>query len=137
MYGRISKLWEPLAGKWTSRVIRLCWQFGLELWTVRNKLAHGNIGGVSTQERHQVRCLIEILYNELLHTLPQNVRILFARSRTEMLLLPYQSQLAWLGKMKFLCPIQYRELEVKLARMVRSPQEIEHQHTIRLEVNTL
>ena len=116
------------------RAIRLCWQFGLELWTVRNKLAHGNIGGVSNQESRRVRSLIEILYEELLPQLPQNVKILFARSRTEMILLLYQSQLAWFGKVKFLCPIQYRDIEIKLARMVRAPQEIEHQHTIRLEV---
>ena len=63
MYGRILKLWEPLAlteldkntpqgvGKWTSRAIRLCWKFELYLWMVQNQLAHGIIGGLSTQER--------------------------------------------------------------------------------------
>ena len=149
MYGRLSKKWEPLAqleteghtsqggGQWTGRAVRLCWQFGLDLWTVRNKLVHGNIGGVSNQEQHRVKYLIELLYEELLPQIPQNKKVMFARSRAEMLLIPYQSQLVWLGKMKFLWPIQYREIEAQLARMVRAPEEIENQHTIRLEVHEL
>ena len=149
MYGRLSNRWEPLANndqgvenstgtsKWTSRAIRSCWRFGLDQWTVRNQLVHGTDSGVSTQERLRARRMIEIIYQDLLPNLQRNERALFSRTRSEMLLIPYQSQLAWLGRVKFLCPLQYRDLEFKLLRMVWSSQKIDIQATAQLDTNII
>ena len=149
MYGRLSTRWEPLANsdqgvdnstgasQWTSRAVRSCWRFGLDQWTVRNQLVHGTDGGVSTRERLRARRLIEIIYQDLLPNMQRNERVLFSRTRSEMILMPYQSQLAWLGRVKFLCPLQYRDLEVKLLRMARSSQEIDILATAQVDTNII
>ena len=63
LYGRIAQQWDILAqympvqatdyraGAWTQRAIWLSWQFGLEVWTIRNQLTHGTGVGASTKER--------------------------------------------------------------------------------------
>ena len=57
--GRLYKKWDLLseynrvnAGEqlrtgWTGRAVRLCWEFGLELWTIRNGMIYGTGGNTS------------------------------------------------------------------------------------------
>ena len=77
MYRRIAQHWEKLAQynghqghpidsfRWTGKAIRLCWDFGLELWTYRNQLLYGNGGGPSKVDRERVTNLIQAIYQEL------------------------------------------------------------------------
>ena len=113
LYGRFAQQWDILAqympvrateyraGVWTQRAIRLSWQFGLEVWMIQNQLTHGTGVGASTKERQQVKQVIQWMCQELVPTLSQPARSLLDRPETELLLLPHQNHVAWLGQENF------------------------------------
>jgi len=127
MFGRIASCWdglaqygalpgrEPRVGVWVGKVIRLSWEYGLELWTVRNQLVHGSDTGVSLVEQARVGTLIKALYRELPFKVPQSKAILFSSSEDDMLTLAYNSQVAWLGHVKYIYPQQFKEIEAGTA----------------------
>ena len=108
LYGRLSVKWDSLATyqgrlgddqdqfRWTSKVIRLCWQFGLDLWAIRNQMVHGNKGGPSLTEQNRVMATIKVMYRDMKNRVTYKVEELFNKSETDMLHLPYASQVAWL-----------------------------------------
>ena len=51
------------------------------------------------------------MYQDLRSKVTYKAEELFNRSEEEMLHLPYTSQVAWLERVKFLYPIDYKELE--------------------------
>jgi len=123
LYGRIAQSWDALAqyksaegvqirkDVWTNRAITLSWRLGLELWSVRNQLVHGTIGNISSVERKRVNALIQAFLRDLVPYLDEQGKLLFQRPEDELLLLPYQNQVAWLGRLRFLYPIRYLEIE--------------------------
>ena len=76
-YGRLSSRWESIATSavsetipgnrfsWTSKLIRWCWGFGIDLWLARNTLVHASDGVVSLQEKHMIRAKISALYEHM------------------------------------------------------------------------
>ena len=75
-YGRFSKRWETVAQygsnkesqinfRWTSKVIGLCLDAGLELWAVRNQVVHGNNSGISEFESSRINSIVSAIYQEL------------------------------------------------------------------------
>ena len=76
-YGRLATQWEEQshfkgrltpnmeATPWTSQAIRRCWKFGLELWSARNQLVHGNQGGPSMRDQTRVEATIRVLFRDL------------------------------------------------------------------------
>ena len=148
LYGRISIAWElclrksgeegqTVDNRWTTKAIQRSWQFGLELWAVRNKLVHGSTGGVSQLELLRVTQLVQIMNRELVPRLDPNMRQVVLRPESDLLALSYPGQLAWLGKLKFLCPIWYRELEVQKLNIISSLQERDHQAMAQTNTNII
>ena len=76
-YGRLSSRWESIATSavsetipgnrfsWTSKLIRWCWGFGIDLWLARNTLVHASNGAVSLQEKHILWAKISALYEHM------------------------------------------------------------------------
>ena len=128
LYGRLAQEWDALAqyrgtrgidtvtGMWTRRAIKMSLKLGTELWTIRNQLVHGSTGEPSKLEKNRVHELIQLVRQELLPELDSNLQQIFFKPLEELLLLPHQSQLAWLGKVKFCSPRKYKELEKIVAR---------------------
>ena len=137
LYGRIGKQWDGLAqyyptahsvareGVWAQRAIKLNWQFGLDCWRVRNQLVHGTIDGVSTLERERVVEIIKLLFDKMMPVLPQRYSEYLNQTEEEVLRLPYQSQVAWIGQVQFLLPAQYKELLQKEQGSSRETTEID------------
>ena len=135
-FGRIARQWEQLAEynqvggagirqtQWTARAIRLSWQFGLELWMLRNQLVHGSTQGISRVEIDRVHTLIKGLYAELPVLVPPHSPVAFTSSETTLLQTGYHNQVAWLGHMKHLYPQEFKIIEKQVAsQMMTSTQE--------------
>ena len=115
-YGRLSKYWEQVAcyrawdqpengtTKWTGRAIRAGWSFGLDLWKFRNELAHGTTGGPSKLEQQTMQSRIRDLYTILRDTQGQSIRDGLLHDEQHTLSLPYDSQKAWMERVKYLFP---------------------------------
>ena len=85
LFGRIAHHWDKLAqyspgpaieprpGVWTTRAIRLVWQFGLEMWTICNQIVHGTMGGTSILEQERVSSLVSLIYRDLPSIISQRV----------------------------------------------------------------
>ena len=148
MFGRISKVWATIAitqdtsivyykRGWITKVIKCRWKFGLELWTVRNQLVDGKTGGISKLEWIRVQRLITVMHRDLLPQIDTSMRDIFQRSKKDLLVLPYNSQLAWLGKLKFLFPVWYRKIETTEAHTVMSHTKVEHMAMAQLGTNII
>ena len=137
MFGRLAIEWdglaqygtsigkEPRVGVWAGKAIRLCWEYGLELWTIRNQLVHGSDAEVSLMEQVRVSTLIKALYRELPFIVPQSKAILFSIPADEMLTMGYTSQVAWLGHAKYVYPQQFKEIESSPAGSYQSRTEVD------------
>ncbi len=122
LFGRFAQSWDGLAqyrmsagvevqsGVWTQRAVKLSWSFGLECWRLRNQVVHGSTGGVSELEKERVQELITRLYRRVIPELPQRHKELMTQSKEDVLGLPYHSQVAWLGHLKFLQPDKFLEV---------------------------
>ena len=97
-------------GIWTRKAVKLCWQFGLDCWRVRNQVVHGKTGGVSGLEKERVKEIIRIMYSQLLPEIPQRHQDILTQTEEEVTSLPYPSQVAWLGHLKFLSPDRFKEV---------------------------
>ncbi len=148
LFGRVSKLWDGggiIQGgngnisnrKWAPGAITRSWKFGLNLWTVRNHLVHGTTSGVSRIEQLRVRRLICVMQRELVPKTDPGMRESVQRPTTELLLLQYQCQLAWLGKLKFLFPVWYNTVVEQEGLMAETSQESEYKDMAHLDVNTI
>ena len=115
-YGRLSKQWEHVARyrewdqpekgitKWTGRAIRAGWGFGLDLWKFRNELAHGTTGGPSVMEQRTAQSRIKELYRILRDEQGLNLRATLLQDEKHTLLMPYDSQKAWIERVQYLFP---------------------------------
>ncbi len=72
-YGRIHRQWANVAEetdqinnqvqqRWTGRVIRHCWTFGLEMLKMRNDMLHGTEWQVSNLELERAKILIRNIF---------------------------------------------------------------------------
>ena len=91
--------------------------------------------GISRLERARVHRLITLMYRELLPQIDTNMRDVFQCPEKELMELSYHSQLAWLGKLKFLFPVWYRNIETTESRTVRVNSELEHMALAHLGTN--
>jgi len=138
-YGRISTLWEKLArssddassharsSPWTSKVIRWCWGFGIDLWHARNEIVHGTDGSISKYEKQRLRAKVSAMYRELRPQVRHRMTDIFSITEAEMLDQPVQNQVAWLERLKFLFHEQYVEIIKETEGNLRSDQETELQ----------
>ena len=104
---------------------------------VRNKLVHGTAGGVSQSELVKVQQLVRTMHRELVPRIDPKMRQTVQRSESDLLAMSYQSQMAWLGRLKFLCPIWYREVEVQELKLLSSRQEREYQAMAQTNTNII
>ena len=147
LLGRIARHWENItnyqqlrevtgnSSRWISRAIHLCWSFGLDLWQARNQLVHGTIGETSRVEHKRATELITYMYSEILPFIPQRDHSIFPRSKTDLLSLPHHSQLAWLGRVKFMYPDEYKQVEKQYASAIQTHEETTHRYMTQLETN--
>ena len=137
MFGRLATEWDVLAqygtcigkehrvGVWAGKAIRLCWEYGLELWTTRNQLVHGSDAEVSVMEKVRISALIKALYSELPIIVPQSKQILFSMPQDEILKLEYTGQVAWLGHAKYVYSQQFKDIESRTAGIYQSRIEVD------------
>ena len=122
LYGRISKQWEILANpateagqngnfQWTCKVVRLCWRFGLVLWKVRNDLVHGTDGSISQLEQQRLRSLIALIYQKQ-HVFGDSRKWTeFPSDETVVLKWSYDTQMAFVERLKYLYPDAMKQIE--------------------------
>ena len=122
LFGRIAQNWDSIAqyrpsggsevrpGVWTRRAVKLGWQFGLDCWKVRNKVVDGMTSGVSVLEKERVKDIIHKMYRQLLPEIPRRHQEILNQTEEEVTSLPYPSQVAWLGHLKFLHPDKFNEV---------------------------
>ena len=137
LYGRMAGQWEQMAEYngavvhgsdkfvWTGKVIRLSWDFGLDLWKIRNQMVHGNGTGPSLGEQNRVSAIITAMYRDLLPRVTYRTNEIFSKTEVEMQNLPYQSQVAWIERLKFLFPIDFMEIEQSSALDIRREIDLE------------
>ena len=94
-YGRIACQWEQLAHEdsapeevksrapWTCRAIRLCWDFGIQLWVLRNQLVHDTGAGISQVEMDRVERLTEAISAGMKHELTDLEKRALHHGRTD------------------------------------------------------
>ena len=75
------------------------------------------------------------VHSELIPFIPQRDHTLFLRSKTEVLALPHQSQVAWLGRVKFLYPEEYKSVERQYAGAARPQEENISRYITQLDTN--
>ena len=139
VFGRISRLWETVANTrnraengqtsrvWTKTVIRLGWKYGTTLWQTRNSLVHGTDGICSMFEQSRINAVIQVLYSDLRPEVTANRQEIFSLPESEMTTQPYQSQIAWLEKIKFLFPERYNEIEQATVGKIQTELDLELQ----------
>lgn len=90
--------------------MKLSWQFGLDCWKVRNQMVHGSKGGVSRLELERIQDIIKLMYRKVIPAVSTSQLKDFSQNEDEVLRLPYQSQVAWLGQLKYILPDEYNEV---------------------------
>ena len=134
LFGRIAQQWDGLAqyclkggseassGVWTRRAVKLSWQFGLDCWKVCSQMAHGIEGGVLRLEKEQIMEIIKLMYCQVMSVVPRRHKEVLSQTEEEVTSLPYQSQVAWPGHLKYLLPDQYN-------KVLRNKQGFQTEHT--------
>jgi len=139
LYGRVSTNWENLAQssardpnichqyRWTRKVIRKCWQFGLNLWKARNAIVHGTEGTVSKVEQDRTREIIRAMYRELEPRIQHGREEVFPLTEDDMLRQTYQTQIAWLSQLRYLYADTYGDIAEEAVGKLHSDLELELQ----------
>ena len=78
---------------------------------MRNQLVHGTRGGISSIEINRVQSLTMLMYGVLSHHITHWLQDIFDKPKEKMLQTGYQNQVAWLGKIKYLYPSEYRDID--------------------------
>ena len=137
MYGQLVTHWESLAEYgaptedqerhliWTGKAIRLCWDFGLDLWTTRNQLVVGTGTGLSREDVKKVNQLVTAVYQTLLPSLLDPPAAIFEQSESDTQRLPYGIKKAWLEKIRFLYPTEYTEIAESIVGKLETESEEE------------
>ena len=118
-YGRLSKQWEAAANtiqehthfQWTGKIIRIFWEYGLDIWTIRNNLVHGTTGEISKLEMEKIDKMITAIYQRVLpqaHAWSQDMFNLSEQARAST---SYHSKRAWIQSIRILIPTIFKELE--------------------------
>jgi len=120
--GRIAKQWERQevhktkdisrvsSNRWTRKIIRLSWDYGLEIWKTRNEMVHGNDGNISKMEQSQTTMLVKTMYRELRPMIQHRREEVFSVDEKTRLEQNWASQIAWLEQLRFLYPEKYQEI---------------------------
>ena len=112
---------------WTSKLIRWCWGFGIDLWLARNTLVHASDGVVSLHEKHMIRAKISALYEHMQPSVCYRRDEIFSLSEQEMEKQPIQNQIAWLERLKYLFPESFNTIIKETVGTVRIDLERELQ----------
>lgn len=126
--GRLYKKWDLLseynrvnAGEqlrtgWTGRAVRLCWEFGLELWTIRNGMIYGTGGNTSSGEQSSLKELALALYEQRYQVEGwQSLRSL-ACSENEIEQMPPDTIKAWIEQVRYLSPDTFTTVVANLKK---------------------
>lgn len=138
LLGRLAEHWDQLASytpspgsetrprAWVNNVVRHLLKFGLEMWSIRNQLVHGTVGGISLLKRDKVRRLISLMFQELKPNITNRAHEVFDRSEEAVHKSSFQCQMAWLGRLKFLYPDQYKDILLHMGDIddTLSPQDV-------------
>ena len=139
-YGRIAGQWESVVSegsasgdntdwsKWTCRAIRLCWDFGINLWVMRNHLVHGTGTGISQEEIARVDRLTESVYEAMKYQLTdlEKKALQYNRLDTDGDTSSYAYKKAWLAHVRFLHPDKFRSIVHAVTGTLENEVEIEN-----------
>ena len=112
--GRIAKQWETQevhktkdssrvpSNRWIRKIIRLSWDYGLEIWKTRNELVHGTEGHISKMEQSQTTMLVRTMYRELRPLIQHRREEIFSVGEKIRLEQNCSSQIAWQQQLRFL-----------------------------------
>lgn len=107
LYSRLAKGWDAVGTDigamnslvqtlWTGTIIKHLWSFGLDIWSLHNKLVHGIGRGISWLEPNRVTSLIiNVLYAELYPMVEGPKRTLFEPGLNTKVQMSFQCQCAW------------------------------------------
>ena len=121
--GRLAKQWEPIVQentmaesdvtqyRWTGKIIRAFWEYGLEVWKIRNTLVHGTTGDISNLEKRKVDNMIRAIYSDICPGARRITREFFSIPETDRVSQTYKSKKAWLESVRVLFPKQFSSLE--------------------------
>ena len=115
-FGRIAIQWEPVVAahvphpqdasqyRWTGKMVRLFWDYDLDLWKLRNTLVHGTSGELSNMDKHKIVLMVRAAYCELGPHVNELTKEFFSIPETERITESYRSKQAWLGSVRVLFP---------------------------------
>ena len=114
--GRIYRKWDTLSEfkginpgglvrtGWIGRAVRLCWAFGLELWSIRNGMIHGTGGNSLSGELPRLRELALALYIQRFEIEGWQTLRSLALSENEIAQMPLATLKAWIEQVRYLSP---------------------------------
>ncbi len=139
-YGRMAKQWERLLqyksnseqaetnSLWTSKSIQLLWDFGIDLWIIRNTLVHGeNSTGPSREEVERVETLIKAINTDPSFPRARLTRELFPETIEQTSHLSFENKRAWLEQVKYRYPNDYQEFTGRVVGRLNTVREEERQ----------
>ena len=91
--------------------IRLFWDYGLDIWAIRNTLVHGNTGEISQLEKVKLDKMITALYQQVLPHDYSWKHDMFMLSEPARAATSYHSKRAWIESIRILIPKKFKELE--------------------------
>ena len=139
-YGRIAKQWEQFSqyksnsdhadtnSLWTSKSIQLFWDFGIDLWIIRNNLVHGGNGtGPSQEEVERIDTLVQAVSTDLQLPNCRLMRELFSAGKNDTRQLSLDNKRAWLEQVKYRYPVEYKEIAERAVGRLNTVNEEEMQ----------
>ena len=125
-YGRIALKWETIITdqvsneqevyqyRWTGKMVRLFWDYGLDLWRIRNTLVHGTPGELSNVDKHKIDLMVQATYRNLGPCANELTKEFFSIPERDRMTQSYKSKRAWLSSVKILFPDQFYSLETSV-----------------------
>lgn len=92
-------------------MVRMFWDYGLDLWKTRNSLVHGNSGDLSNMEKQKIDQMVRATYSDLGPSSSKFTKEFFCLPVTERITQSYKSKQAWLESVWALFPNQFSSLE--------------------------
>ena len=133
--GRISVRWKDNgpsldypkdAIEWSKNLVRLALQFGLNMWSFRNKLVHGDSFGISIPAEQKLRLLVETIYSDIAPWSPEETQWLFQTPLADRLNAPYGQLVAWVDSIRKVFPSDYSMVHKTVCSQDMLGRELEY-----------
>ena len=101
--------------------------YGLNLWSHRNNLVHGNDSGISKLESRKMQQMISKVYEEIMPSAGNDHRWLFSCAIDDRLQEPYALQVAWIDSVRRIFPDKFKALKEFLGNTAYRIGEVQYQ----------